>query len=506
MLKYLELPRVLTHMKYFLVFSLLLNLLLVSCRKDEPVASSGINLKFSSDTLFLDTVFSSVGSSTYLLKVYNPAAEKVVIDNISLGRGAGSSYRINVNGRSGQQFSNVEILAEDSIYVFVEVTKATSASEFLYVDSLLFNNKGIMQDVKLITLVQDAYFHFPNQFIRVGNTFIPYGRLDCNDTWTGDKPHVIYGYALVDSGCVLNIEAGAEVHFYNNSGLWVTNGASLKVGENAGPPGAGDSVIFSGDRLEPFYEDVPGQWGGPLGGIFLQGGSVNNVINNAVIKNATTAIRLDSTSTKNLDITNTYILNSSRTGILGGYGNIEAQTLVIANAGLHLFYAFGGSYDFKQCTFANYWNSGTRTSASITLSNFLDVQDQDGSIFRIVRDLSQAYLGNCIITGNNRQELAILKDESGVLNYLVDHALLKLDIDPEDRGFDINDPVFFQNILVNSDPGFRNTEMNQYALDTNSQAVNQGSGIISIGIPLDILGKSRNVNSQPDLGAYERQF
>jgi hypothetical protein len=493
-------------MRYFLAFVSLLSILIFSCRRDEPVAGSGVSLEFSVDTLFLDTVFSTVGSSTYLLKVYNPASEKVVIDDIQLGRGAASNYRINVNGNSGRQFSDVEILAEDSIYLFIEVTSTSSSTEFLYVDSLLFSNKGSLQDVKLVTLVRDAYFHFPDEFILVGNTFIPYGRLDCNDTWTGDKPHVIYGYAVVDSGCVLNIEAGAEVHFYNNSGLWVTNGASLKVGENAGPPGSGDSILFTGDRLEPFYEDVPGQWGGPLGGIFLQGGSVNNVINNAVIKNATTALRLDSTLTKNLDITYSYILNSSRTAILGGYGNMEAHSLVLANSGLHLFYAFGGSYSFRQCTFANYWNSSTRTSASVTLANFLDVQDETGSILRIVRDLNQAYFGNCIITGNNQQELAILKDESGSLNYQVDHALLKLDNDPEDRGFDINDPTFFQNILVNADPGFINTEKNQYALDTVSQAVDQGSGVISIGIPLDILGKSRNFNSQPDLGAFERQF
>ena len=495
-------------MRYFIVITSLLSLLFFSCRRDEPIAGSGVSLEFSVDTLFLDTVFTTVGSSTYLLKVFNPADEKVVIDNISLGGGSQSAYRINVSGSPGFSFSEVEILARDSIYIFVEVTQNFLGSDpyFLYEDSLNFSNKGSDQSVKLITAVRDAYFHFPDRFIRVGNTFIPYGRLDCNDTWTGDKPHVVYGYALVDSGCVLNIEAGAEVHFYNNSGLWVTNGASLKVGENAGPPGIGDSVLFTGDRLEPFYEDVPGQWGGPLGGIFLQGGSVNNVINNAVIKNATTALRLDSTLTKNLDITYSYILNSSRTGILGGYGNMEAHSLVVANAGLHLFYAFGGSYNFKQSTFANYWNSGTRTSASVTLSNFLDVQDASGSVLRIVRDLSQAYFGNCIMTGNNQQELAILEDQSGVLNYQVENALLKLDSDPSDRGFDVSDPTYFQNILINVDPGFINTERNQYALDTVSQAVDQGNGVISIGIPLDILGKSRNFNSQPDLGAYERQF
>lgn len=477
-----------------------------SCRRDEPIASSGVQLQFSSDTLFLDTVFSTVGSSTYVLKVYNPDEEKVVIDDIRLGRENTSSYRINVNGTSGHQFSDLEILGKDSIYIFVEVNNATSTNEFLYVDSLLFNNKGVFQDVKLVTLVRDAYFHFPNRFITTGNTLIPYSVINCNENWIGDKPHIIYGYAVVDSGCVLNIETGARVHFYSNSGLWVSNGGSLRVGDNAGLPGTGDSVVFAGDRLEPLYEDIPGQWGGALGGIFLQGGSVNNSIKNAVIKNATTGLRLDSTLNKNLDISYSYILNSSRTAILGGYGNMEAHSLVVANAGLHLFYAFGGSYSFKQCTFANYWNNSTRTSAGVTLSNFVDVQEASGSILRIVRDLNQAYFGNCIITGNNRQELAILKDNSGGLTYKVENAILKLDSDVNDRGFDITDPSLFENILVNSDPGFKDTKSNQYALDSTSQAIDQGSGVISIGIFTDILGLTRNFNGQPDLGAYERQF
>ena len=143
------------------------------------------------------------------------------------------------------------------------------------------------------------------------------------------------------------------------------------------------------------------------------------------------------------------------------------------------------------------------------MTNFIDVQDNDGSIFRIVRDLNQAYFGNCIITGNNRQELAILQDPAGSLNYQVDHAILKLDNDPEDRGFDITDPIFFQNILVNVNPGFIDSDMNEYALDSTSQAVDQGSGTITTTPPpitIDILGKSRFVNGQPDLGAFERQF
>ncbi|HLW61948.1 MAG TPA: hypothetical protein VKY33_00985, partial [Flavobacterium sp.] len=51
---------------FFLIFGL------TSCRDDfhfEP--SSGSELTFSKDTVYLDTIFSNIGSSTYNLKVYN---------------------------------------------------------------------------------------------------------------------------------------------------------------------------------------------------------------------------------------------------------------------------------------------------------------------------------------------------------------------------------------------------------------------------------------------------
>ncbi|MDZ7847730.1 MAG: hypothetical protein U5L96_13725 [Owenweeksia sp.] len=402
-------------MKKILLALSLLCLATVLLQAREVIANQGIKLQFSTDAVFLDTVFSTVGSSTYQLRVFNPSSEKVVIDNISLGRGPASDYRINVNGTPTRQISEVEILPKDSIYIFIEVTNAVKGNtEMLYVDSILFNNKGTAQNVKLVTLTKPAYFHYPTNFVQLGNTVIPYSVIRGNQTWTGDKPHLIYGYALVDSGSVLNINTGAEVHFHQNSGLWIGNGGSLKVGANATNPGI-DSVLFAGDRLEPFYEDIPGQWGGALGGIFLQGGSINNSISNAVIKNATTALRLDSTLTKNLDITYSYILNSSRTGIFGGYGNMDAHSLVVANAGVHLFYAFGGDYEFRQCTFANYWDQSTRTTAAVAISNYLDIQNDAGQNVRLVRDLSQADFGNCLIDGNNQQELTVLEDNGGNL-------------------------------------------------------------------------------------------
>src|SRR5688572_11693688 len=98
---------------------------LTSCRKDFEFEPSSGNLRFSRDTVYLDTVFSSVGSSTYTLKVYNESDRDISIPQIKLGKGLESKYRITVDGMTGNDnriFDNVELLANDSMFVFIEVT------------------------------------------------------------------------------------------------------------------------------------------------------------------------------------------------------------------------------------------------------------------------------------------------------------------------------------------------------------------------------------------------
>ena len=492
--------------KIFLLLALA-TIALYSCRKEDPIASKGIQLRFSTDTVFLDTVFRAVGSSTYNLKVYNPSDETVVIDDIHLGRNQSSKYRINVNGRSGNSYKEVEILPKDSIHVFIEVTLTELGSfpGMLYTDSILFTNKGTTQNVKLVTLARDVYFHYPTNFLVVSGIPIPYSILDNNALW--DKPHVFYGYGVIQEE--INIPPGADLHFHANSGLLVLDNGVLKVG---GTGAMGDSVTFQGDRLEPFYEDAAGQWGGALGGIYISRNSRGNRINNTLIKNATTALRLDSVGAADdqITISNSYILNSSRIGIYGGQGNVEAYNTVVANSGLHLLYAFGGNYQFRHCTFANYWQGGTRSTAAVALSNYLELRDENDREYRLVRDLQSAYFGNCIVTGSNRQELAILKDEDeGQVNYEFRNAIIDIDesTPKSDQSFDITDPQHFSAILINNDPDFVNIEKNRYNLDSASQAVDQGNvidGSLTNGI--DILGNQRSIGGTPDLGAFERQY
>src|SRR5690625_7559569 len=72
--------------------------LLSSCRTDFETEISSGNLEFSKDTVYLDTVFSNIISSTNNLKVYNRSKKDINIPSIRLGKGELSNYRLNVDG------------------------------------------------------------------------------------------------------------------------------------------------------------------------------------------------------------------------------------------------------------------------------------------------------------------------------------------------------------------------------------------------------------------------
>jgi len=132
---------------------------------------SNIELNFSQDTIYLDTVFTGLGSSTRILKVYNTSPENMTVDRIRLARGVGSYYRMNVDGISGKSVENVEILAGDSAYVFIEISPdAQGSTEMIYTDSIWFENGNVKQHVDLITAVWDAYYHFPDRVLTITST------------------------------------------------------------------------------------------------------------------------------------------------------------------------------------------------------------------------------------------------------------------------------------------------------------------------------------------------
>ena len=117
-----------------------------SCRSDFDTVASNGKLGFSKDTVYLDTVFTNIGSSTYRLKVYNKSKNDITIPTIKLAKGLNSKYRMTVDGMQGNNgkiFNNVDLLAKDSLYIFIETTANiadTNPSDFLYTDQIQFDS------------------------------------------------------------------------------------------------------------------------------------------------------------------------------------------------------------------------------------------------------------------------------------------------------------------------------------------------------------------------------
>ena len=159
-------------MKRQLQFILSLTILILwsSCRKDFEFTPSNGTLQFSKDTVYLDTVFTNIGSSTYNLKVYNRSNKDIIIPSIRLGQGQSSMYRLNVDGMTGsattigKEFEDVELLAKDSMYIFIETTVdiqslVSTETQFLYTDAIEFDAGGNQQKVELVTLVKRCGFY-----------------------------------------------------------------------------------------------------------------------------------------------------------------------------------------------------------------------------------------------------------------------------------------------------------------------------------------------------------
>lgn len=491
---------------------------LTSCRNDFDFESRTGGLEFSKDTVYLDTVFTDIGSSTYTLKVYNRSDKNISIPSVRLGKGTTSKYRLMVDGMAGQEFENVEMLAKDSMYIFVSVTADVAdanPTDFLYTDQILFGDGINPQKVELVTLIQDAIFLYPQKFSDGTTETLPIGDdeiygffLDEADPtngnelhWTNTKPYVVYGYAAVPSSKTLVVDAGARIHFHAESGLIVANNASIHVnGTNSTTAALENEVIFEGDRLEPDFAEVPGQWGA----IWLTQGSTNNQIKNLTIKNATVGILVsgnDGSPTPTLNIENTQIYNCANVGLLARTGNIEGRNVVINNCGQTAFAgSFGGSYEFTHCTFANYWSSPTQTS--VLLDDY--IQTDTGNV---VEPLTKANFRNCIIYGSSNLAIS-LKKEGTSFNYNFDHCLIKF-IDPgniisntELYQFSTN-PKFANCIIATNSssnrPDFKAPSNNELIIGEDSTAKGTADFTYSSGTT-DILNQSRSNPS--DMGAY----
>ncbi len=444
----------------WLIYLIPLFFLVYSCKKDLINTNSSVRLSFSTDTVYFDTVFTSIGSTTYYLTVHNNEKQKVKLSSIRLAGGNASFYRLNIDGEATLNATDVEIGASDSLYILIRVTidPNNQNNPFVVADSILFDLNGNEQKVQLVSWGQNAHYILADTYVPGYPKYKIIAHENEVTHWTADKPYVIYGFAVVDSTGRLEIDRGVSVHFHDKSGLWVYKGGSIKVNGTVDAP-----VFFQGDRLDAFYKDLPGQWDR----IWINEGSVNNEINYAVIRNGFIGLQLETLQEQmgnECILSNTRIENMSGFGIFTRYYNITAYNDVVVNCGQYLAaFTLGGNYDVRQCTFGNLWSEAVRTTPSLVLNNYYSDTNNVAYPFPL-----QAYFGNNIIWGRNDDELLVDSNDGDTFDYLFDHCLLQ-------TTYDISDPAHYNTCLKNKDPLFVDYINDNYELDSLSPAIDYGS-------------------------------
>jgi hypothetical protein len=450
---------------------LIISCVSLSCKKE--INYSKDNLEFSNDTILFDTVFTTIGSTTKRFKVYNNSNKTLKVDQIQLMGGSNSPFRINIDGEAGIIFSDIEIPKRDSIFGFVEVTLGVNSSSnpLVISDSIKFTTNSKDQYLLLDVWGQDAYFHV-NEI--VGDAIQP---------WLNDKPHVIYGLAAVgypgiDSNLTLTIPAGTKVYGHKDATLLVYK-SELNINGTLG-----NEVVFEGDRLESFYEDVSGQWRG----IYLSQAK-NCDIDYAIIKNGSVGIQVDTTSsTSTLNINNTIVDNNAFYNLWANAGAvINSENCVYGDAGVISTFLFaGGEFNFNNCNFVNYWN-GTRGGPALALKNWY----KDGQIV-YERDIT-LNVSNSVIYGNSADELVIDSVANTSFNFDVNFNSCAIKRDEIYNYAYIIDPIW------NQDPAFVDQINSDFHLLENSPLIDAANSSSATTGAID--GVSRD--AQPDIGAYE---
>ncbi len=443
---------------------LMVVIVLASCKPNNTEFElAPIQLRFSADTVYFDTLLSTVTSITKRLRVYNDAAKAVTIANINISN-TSDAFSIIVNGIEGNSFDNTDLLAGDSLLILLKANLQNQNQDLPFVveESLSFSTNGVAQNIPVIAWGQDA--HFLRDSV-----------LACNSVWKAGKPYVIYDNILIDTLCSLTIEPGTRIYSHIGSVIFV-KGTIKAEGSSVAP------ILFTNDRFDNGFDNAPGQWGGI---VFIEG-SKANTLNFTHIRNARNGIWLgtpDEDNIPDLVMNNSIIENTSGSGILSFSSDLTLTNCLINNCvEFNIAALAGGNYVFKHNTFANFDYGFFRSQPIMVFTN--NLQLSDGSV--IFDDL-KADVNNNIIWGSQTDEIQLAQSEEKIF-----------DIDFKNNLMRTSMAEFAVDNIINEDPLFTQPSEYNYRIDTLSPAINMGA---ELGILIDLDSLQRD--NKPDIGAYE---
>lgn len=484
------------YIKYIFTLSFFSIILFSACQKDEFIIDASAKVEFTTDTLRFDTVFTQVGSATRFFKVRNPHNQPIKISKIYLAQGAQSYFNLNIDGVSGDAQENIEIPANDSIYIFAEVTinPNDKNNPFVINEDLVFETNGNTQKVILEAWGQNA------NYIPSNTAKGKVAALTADAVWNDPKPYVIYGILLID-GFKLTITAGTKVHIhgglvrtddkqiYSDGMIYVRNGGEIEIQGTKEKP-----VIIQGDRLEKPFEKIPAQWN-----LIYFGANSKANFSYTTIKNARLGLYADSASTANLKYCQIY--NTAGPGIYARQADITLDNCLLhSNGDRSLVIQQGGNYKVNYCTIANF---GANAPA-LELSNaFCRSFDNAGNCASLLVSPLLFRAKNSIFHCSQLDALSFSAVPNIPFDYLFENSIVRVQnlIDKNKGGH----PDFFNYCkdcinLKTSDKLFKKIDADNYRLDTLSIAENKAIPLNGFNEDLD--GTPRDAQ-KPDIGAYE---
>ncbi len=453
-------------------------LITTSCKKDSFITSEFARLTITADSLKYDTVFTTTGSITKSFKIINENNQKLRLSKVKLMGGATSAYKMNVDGTATNEINNLDIEANDSIYVFVSVTINPNAANlpFIVSDSILVSYNGNNRYVQLQVYGQNANF-LRNRVI-TGNV-----------VWANNLPYVILGSIRVDTTATLTIQPGCKIYAHADA-PFIVDGTLTVNGTQA------SKVFFTGDRLDEGYKDLPASWPG----LYFRGSSKNNVLTYAVVKNAYQAIVTEKptiNANPKVILHQCIVDNAYDAGIYCVNSSLQADNSLISNCGSNIILSYGGVYNFTHCTVAAYSNNYlNHKNPVLNVNNFS--QQPGGTLTAGLN----AVFRNSIFWGDNgivTNEVVVNKQGANPFTVLFEKNIYRALTDPANSTLSGN--------IKNADPAFDSINVNKSIFDfrvtKNAFAPGINTGVLT-GFLKDLDNKNRNMGI-PDMGCYEKQ-
>ena len=443
-----------------------------SCIEDGFTTSPSDKLAFNMDTVAFDTVITLQGTATKQMVVYNRSKKQINISSIKVaGIATNGHFHLNVDGVRGDEFQNVEIRGNDSIFIFIEayLDEMEKDEPTLLEDRLEFVTNGNAQKVLLTAWGQDV--------VRLkGDT------IDHDMHFTANKPYLIYDTVFVKEGATLNIDAGATLLFHDKAAMRCA-GQMLANGT------AEEPITFRGDRLDRVvgstsFDIMSGQWEG----IIFTPPTMNNVLQHVIMKGSSIGMHCSAdgeTTECALKLVNCVLTNSASTCLAAQDCYVQLIGTEISDAAEVVTYFKGCKVLASQCTFANYYLFKVPSWPIV----YFDVEADDGGMGNIMADFN-----NCIIYGLSPDiNIGTLDDYDIYLRY----CLLKSAGADDDH---------FINCVWAGDPHFltvRDEYLFDYRLGNESDAIGKGNpDLCPAEARYDRYGNDRLASGAIDLGAY----